>query len=817
MKSRSTSRIWIIPLVFAVLVAVFGWWCNARLRHVLESQLRGELNSTIEANVTALDIWMTNQMNLATALATEPKIRELALRALEAPVPTNGGMRPRRPRMSPEMEILESTLYPRIERVGYAMAQLVSTNLTIVGTATRGRSRGGSSVLEDHVARYTELFASGQPVIITPFKPPRPNRPPGPPGAFPSGFGPGPRPEPSPGSTSRNGTNPDPGSQTERGPRPDTGPVFGPPRLGPGGPPDGPAMGSNRFDRFDRPGASNRFRGGPREGPPRFRGDLTLMQIAAPITDDAGTVRGALSLIVDPDREFTRILSVARSGRSGETYAFDQRGLLISRSRFDEQLRALGLIEGGSEGSSALGVRLSDPGVDVPKSIPSEDPNSPTRPLTQIVSNAVAGNHGVSVRPSRDYRGIPVVGAWRWLPLRGFGVATQIDASEAFETLRVLKFLFLILFLLLLLAATSLLLASFANVAWRKRVNAAELRLRQLGQYTLEERIGEGGMGVVYRARHALLRRDTAVKLLLPDRADPESIRRFEREVCLTCRLTHPNTIQVYDYGRTPDGIFYYAMEFLSGLNLHELVRQHGPVPEPRVVHILASICDALTEAHALGLVHRDIKPANIFLCHRGGIPDCVKVLDFGLVREIHRPGGPLDPTKTDTTSSSSIAGTPSFMPPEALRDPLSNDPRSDLYSVGALGYFLLTGERVYDADNLIELYDLHLTSSPIPPNRRTANALSPELESLVLRCLAKDPADRPPTAAELKILLESTPHSRDWTLAGRAAWWADHSSPTPTSFSGPPASSTPGSNDLPIVDATLSIDFAQRNATPRA
>jgi serine/threonine protein kinase len=179
-------------------------------------------------------------------------------------------------------------------------------------------------------------------------------------------------------------------------------------------------------------------------------------------------------------------------------------------------------------------------------------------------------------------------------------VATQIDADEAFRPLRVLKLLFIILVLLLMLCSTGMFLFSYSNVVWRRRLSQAELKLKQLGQYTLEEKIGEGGMGVVYRARHALMRRDTAVKLLLPDRADAESIQRFEREVRLTCQLTHPNTIQVYDYGHTPEGIFYYAMEFLRGVNLHDLVTRFGPQPEGRVVYILTQICDSLAEAHAL-------------------------------------------------------------------------------------------------------------------------------------------------------------------------------------------------------------------------
>ncbi len=197
-------------------------------------------------------------------------------------------------------------------------------------------------------------------------------------------------------------------------------------------------------------------------------------------------------------------------------------------------------------------------------------------------------------------------------------MATQISANEAYRPLHVVQAVFVMLILFLLLCATGMFVLS--NLNWQRRLSEAELKLKQLGQYTLEEKIGAGGMGVVYRARHALMRRDTAVKLLLPARANKQAIARFEREVRLTCQLTHPNTIQVYDYGHSPDGIFYYAMEFLRGLNLHDLVCLYGPQSEARVIHILVQICDSLNEAHGMGLIHRDIKPGNVFLCDRGGM-----------------------------------------------------------------------------------------------------------------------------------------------------------------------------------------------------
>src|SRR5713226_7436976 len=353
MRDRNRRQpIWIVPLVIAALVAVFGWWGNARLRQTVEGQLKAELAATLDANVTALDLWTTNQAKLATSLADESGVRALALRILDKfdQAEANNQKVPD----LPELEELANYLKPRLKKVGYETAHLVSTNLYVVANAIGGRSRPGFAVHEDHTEKFSELFASGQPVIITPFKPKRP----------------------SPG----------------RPPRRRTGePPFGWP---PNSPPPSRAPETNEFPGQDRPPPAEmaRFR----------RGDVTLMQVAAPVRDDNGVVRGALALIIDPDAEFTRILSVARSGNSGETYAFDQHGLMISRSRFDDQLKKLGLIEDRPGASSALNLRLSDPGNE--RKFKPEDPVSTTRPLTRIVANAVAGGSGVDAAPSRDYR-----------------------------------------------------------------------------------------------------------------------------------------------------------------------------------------------------------------------------------------------------------------------------------------------------------------------------------------------------------------------------------------------------------------------------
>ena len=728
MTSRFKQPIWILPLIIAGLVALFGWWGNHELRQTIEQQLRDQLTSTLNANMTALEIWTTNQTRLATELAGEPEVRTRAVRILDRS--ESGSGIDESISNNVDSEQLFRYLRPRLNQLGYETAQLVNTNFTIVTGLMRPRPGPALQVAEAHTNKFAELFSSGSPVIITPFKPELLIQ------RRASGF-------------------------------------FA-------------NRGTNIVRRANRLIQANATRG--------RRGNTSLMQVAAPLTED-GDMRGALALIINPDQEFTRILSVARSGESGETYAFDQTGLLISRSRFDDQLRQLGLLE-QTNASSALNLRLRDPGGDLTKGYKIENTNSATESLTRFVAEALDGDDGVDVIPERDYRGVPVIGAWRWLPQLGIGVVTQIDATEAYQSLRVLQFIFIALFLLLVLCAVVLFVFSYANLAWRRRLGEAELKLKQLGQYTLGEKIGEGGMGVVYRAHHALMRRDTAVKLLLPDRADSVAIERFEREVRLTCQLTHPNTIQVYDYGRTPDGIFYYAMELLAGLNLHDLVFRFGPQPEGRVIQILTQVCESLAEAHTLGLVHRDIKPSNIFLCARGGVLDWVKVLDFGLVREFRS-------SSATPGDEQEFAGTPSFMSPEAIKNSAANDPRSDLYAVGAIGYFLLTSKSVFEDDDILKLQEGQQAYKPVPPSQRTTNKFSSELERAILRCLERDSEQRPQSALELRDLFLTSPHAADYTPEDRAAWWAE--------FHAQKQSSAEAGIGTPSPVPTVKIDFASR------
>ncbi len=302
--------------------------------------------------------------------------------------------------------------------------------------------------------------------------------------------------------------------------------------------------------------------------------------------------------------------------------------------------------------------------------------------------------------------------------------------------------------------------------AIRHRLDRVMSRVQKAGQYTLEEEIGSGGMGTVYRARHAMLARPTAVKLLR--NASEEDVARFEREVQLTSRLTHPNTVAVYDFGRTPRGGFYYAMEYLPGLTLEALVRHVGALPPERVIAILVQICGSLEEAHSMGLVHRDIKPGNIILCERGGRHDVAKVLDFGLVKDLG--------SEQQLTRTHSVTGSPLYLSPETLRGSSHVEARSDLYSLGATGYFLLTGQPVFTGNNAWLVALMHVREAPRPPSQVARDPIPKDLEEVLMACLAKEAAERPASAADLAARLEACRDAGRWTEARARDWWREHS-----------------------------------------
>jgi hypothetical protein len=499
----------------------------------------------------------------------------------------------------------------------------------------------------------------------------------------------------------------------------------------------------------------------------RLRAGVQTMFTVAPLRDAGGVAAGALALRIRPELDFTRILQVARKGNSGETYAIDRRGLLLSESRFDEDLKRLGLLPDDDAARSILTVVVKDPQVDMMSGGRPRGRRGDL-PLTRAATAVVAGGSGVDVEGYRDYRGVLSLGAWRWLEEYEIGVITEVDRAEAYRALHIIRTTFWGLFTLLSASAVAIFVFSLVSSRWKQSARQASLLARRLGQYTLDEMIGAGGMGVVYRAHHAMLRRPTAVKLLNSSKTTDTALQRFEREVQITSRLNHPNTICIYDYGRTPDGVFYYAMEYLDGIDLESLVERFGPQPEGRVIDILKQVCGSLAEAHGLGLIHRDIKPANIVLNHRGGLVDFVKVLDFGLVKAV-------DPGKEAAlTAANCITGTPLYMSPEAIERVDEVGPWSDLYAVGAVGYFLLTGQPVFQGQNMLDLLKQQAEAPPVPPSQRLGKPVSPDLERLLLQCLAKRAEERPATAEELIARLSTCAVSTSWTRDDARKWWVE-------------------------------------------
>jgi serine/threonine-protein kinase len=313
-------------------------------------------------------------------------------------------------------------------------------------------------------------------------------------------------------------------------------------------------------------------------------------------------------------------------------------------------------------------------------------------------------------------------------------------------------------------------------------------RARELGSYRLVNLIGRGGMGEVWYATHRMLARPAAIKLIKPeilggstDNATAAIIRRFQREAEAASGLQSPHTIRLYDFGQTRVGTFYFVMELLEGLDLETLVRRYGHLPPERVVHLLGQVCHSLGEAHVRGLVHRDVKPANIYTCRLGREYDFVKVLDFGLVKYDQ------DETILDTIKSVDVTtGTPAYMAPEMASGADPVDRRADIYALGCVGYWLLTGEMVFEAESALKMLIQHIQAIPVPPSIRTGRPVPLDLEHVIMRCLEKDPTRRPQTADDLLVELDRVALGRPWDLARARAWWVEHLATSPA----PPARS---------------------------
>ncbi|MCA9190967.1 MAG: serine/threonine protein kinase [Planctomycetales bacterium] len=477
-----------------------------------------------------------------------------------------------------------------------------------------------------------------------------------------------------------------------------------------------------------------------------------------PIQDSRGSIVAALMLSdSEMDDQFISLLSNWEMNTTCEVYFLSSHAELLTASRYEEQFDSLGITEPNVDD---FHIMVRDPGINLltgKESVTSPD----SWPPTLLARQATSGSDGIDVAGYRNYVGQQVVGAWRWLPDHEVALAFEEDYSSSYALDTVLRNAFGTVAVLFSVGLIGLTIATSAsNFSGRK-----SLDVNEAGPYRIQELLGEGGMGRVYLAEHALLCRQSAVKVLTRDGQDLSVITRFEREVQLASQLTHPNTISIYDFGRNKDGLFYYAMEYIQGAHLGQLVEYAGPVVPGRCIFILKQLCRALNEAHQAGVVHRDIKPQNVMVCNRGGEPDFVKLFDYGLVKAF-APG--VSHTAAQTRV---VVGTPRFLAPERLNSPWLADPRVDVYSIGALAYFLLTaqlpplvtlGESLHEQPG-IETLDL-------PPSVI-------EFGGLLSVCLAVEPAARPSGMHSLLRELEKLSLKFKWTREDSVAWWTQHES----------------------------------------
>ncbi len=491
----------------------------------------------------------------------------------------------------------------------------------------------------------------------------------------------------------------------------------------------------------------------------------------APIRIGTGMPVAALAMGVVTDRELETIFSAARPGETGEAYAFGDDGLMLTSSRHDEPTSADSEAP-SSEPPKSERIHVRDPGgAAAVGQVAQLQPAA--RALTEAAALAIAARQksaeidrkGVIATPYRGYRGTDVIGAWQWLPAYDFGVVAEMSAAEALATLRYLTISLSVIGGIVALT----LVAAFMSAFLLARLTRQFGRVQRLGAYTLERPISEGGMATIYLARHALLKRPTAVKILKKHIATDEFVHRFEREVQLASQLLHPNTVAIYDFGRTREGQPYYVMEYLDGVTLAELVADSGRVPPGRAIHILRQVAAALREAHLQGMIHRDVKPENVMLCRRGE-DDVVKLLDFGLVKNLERAD------TRDITKQLKIVGTPRYMAPERLINPSDVDARSDIYALGAVGYFLLTGRPIFEGDDSLAISNQVLHTAA--PRVSAAGVAVPEaLDALIASCLEKDRTRRPKSAEAVVEALDRLASRLAWTQVDAAAWWTQYRS----------------------------------------
>ena len=483
-----------------------------------------------------------------------------------------------------------------------------------------------------------------------------------------------------------------------------------------------------------------------------------------PFLDEEDQIIAQLTMGYYKDHLFDTILLNPDHSWGTDIYAFNEFGYFLNNTDNLDKLKQMGLFGLDTLITPIWNHQVRDPGEDLLSGSLIID-DFASKPYTKLVCKALAvkekpvskDKFGLMVKPYRNYCGREVIGAWTWYDEHHFGIAAEMETAKAYAAFRWLDALQVLIILLLIIVLFAFRYTYLIKLLFKKP--------NRIGAYSIREKVGDGGMGIVYRAEHELLKRPTAIKLIKRDKENAQTLARFEREVQCISQLGHPNTVQVYDFGKTAEGSFYYAMELIEGLTLAEVMDLHGPQAPERVVHILKQICNSLQEAHQKGLVHRDIKPQNIMLCKQGMEYDYIKVLDFGLVKEFQSD---LD---LELTGPLQITGTPGYMAPERITSPRSAGPAVDIFSIGAVAYYLLSGHPAYyfysELGGLIQVSKQNL----IPLQQMLGARVPKELSQLVMDCLAFDPAQRPASIEQVQAALQAIPLPA-WQQGDARAWW---------------------------------------------
>ncbi|MEM9367299.1 MAG: serine/threonine-protein kinase [Planctomycetota bacterium] len=507
-----------------------------------------------------------------------------------------------------------------------------------------------------------------------------------------------------------------------------------------------------------------------------------LAVMATPV-QDGDLVVGAMGWVLDPAGRASAVLEASQTGRSDQAFLFQRSGRVVTRSRFEQQLRLSGLLPPTRSSEGNVFMRAPIERADASTG---ESRTWVGARETLLAEQAASYGFGLLLDPYMDCRGEMVVGGWQWLTDFDIGIAVQMDYVEAFAPVLSLQRATRALLMLIGAAMSGVLLLTLLAGRWKRLRDSSARKMRQLGQYRLVELIGVGGMGSVYLGRHQLLRRDVAVKVLEGEKLSPQSIQRFQREVQLTATLRHPNTIAIFDFGHThlsrrtsgdpnvadEDSVFYYVMEYVDGVSLQHLIDLYGPQSPARTIHLLLQICGSIGEAHRSGLIHRDIKPANVLLTCQAGLWDHIKVLDFGLVKNLDAGVDLMETVNSDVTQAGTMTGTPLYMAPECIRDAAAVSPQSDIYSIGAVGYALLTGHNTYEGESAIDLCLKQLEAPPMRPSARIGSPLPERLQDILMQCLRLRASERPASIATLTTMLEELPEASHWNQSLCNHWW---------------------------------------------